>query len=212
MTAAKQIRMLIADERPLVREALAASAVFDAVASDGSRESLLSDVRAESPDVVVLGSVEGGVVEALQHVLLACPSTSVLVLTDNERDPGLLDALKSGASGFVTLSMPMEEFTKRVFGAASRQTILPAEFAQQLLGMFDSKRSVEIRRAKPQLTAREQEILQLLTKGLGNAEIASTLGVSTNTVKNHLYSIYRKLGVSSRGQAYATATELGLAV
>jgi len=71
---------------------------------------------------------------------------------------------------------------------------------------------VRSRKAKPQLTAREQEILKLLTKGLANGEIASTLGVSTNTVKNHLYSIYRKLGVNSRGQAFATATEMGLAV
>ena len=212
MTAAKQIRMIVADERPMVREALAAAAAFDTVASDGSLDSLLSDLRAETPDVVVLGAVEGNVTDAVQAVLIACPSTSVLVLAGTEQDPGLLDALKAGAAGFVTLCMPIDEFTRRVFAAASRQTILSAEFAQQILGNYHARHASEIRKARPQLTAREQEILKLLTKGLANGEIASTLGVSTNTVKNHLYSIYRKLGVNSRGQAFVTATEMGLAV
>ena len=91
--------------------------------------------------------------------------------------------------------------------------MLPAEFAQRLLAQLQTKRRREINRVdRPQLTEREHEILALLTTGLGNAEIATELGVSPNTVKNHLYSIYRKLGVTSRGQAFATATKLGIAV
>ena len=109
--------------------------------------------------------------------------------------------------------MPLKDVKERIRAAAAHQTVLPAEFAQRiLLGLHTRPRTQARRSSRPQLTAREQEVLGLLTAGLGNAEIAAELGVSTNTVKNHLYSIYRKLGVTSRGQAFATAAELGLAV
>lgn len=211
------IRIVVADNRPLVRELLA-QAISDGdqfVASMLSGESaeVVSALRTAPADVVIFGTdaIDASAEDFVHAVLLACPHAAVIALAAADRDPQLLDALGAGASGFITLDTPLIEVAERLLAAASRQTLLPADFAQRMLdGMRVKKQTNFERSLSPSLTARENEILKLLTLGLGNAEIARRLGVSTNTVKNHLYSIYRKLGVKSRGQAFATAMSLGL--
>jgi DNA-binding NarL/FixJ family response regulator len=213
--------VLVSDERPLVRDllgqAIGRDAEFEVAVLDGSRDKVLGALKNCGGSAVVLfgaEAVDAPVGEFVQSILLACPWASVLVFVGEGDDRSVLSALEAGAAGFVTESTPLEELKERVRAAAARQTVFPAEFTKRLLAELQAKRRVAGKRedAKPQLTDREQEILQLLTRGLGNAEIASELGVSPNTVKNHLYSIYRKLGVTSRGQAFATAARLGIAV
>jgi DNA-binding NarL/FixJ family response regulator len=210
----------VVDERPLVRDllgqALAGSSEFDVAVIGGSRDKAVHALKGAKPATVAIiaaAAIDTPVDRFIESLMLASPWVSVLVLVSDESDHAVLQALEAGALGFIADGTPLEEVKERVRAAAARQTVLPAEFAQRLLAQLQTKRRSEINRVdRPQLTEREHEILALLTTGLGNAEIATELGVSPNTVKNHLYSIYRKLGVTSRGQAFATATKLGIAV
>jgi DNA-binding NarL/FixJ family response regulator len=221
MTPTAPTRVLVADERPLVRDllgqAIGRDAEFEVSVLDGSRDTTLAALKSCGGSAVVLFGAEAVDVSVsvfVESVLLACPWASVLVFVDEGDDRSILSALEAGAAGFVTEGTPLEELKERIRAAAARQTVFPAEFTKRLLDELQAKRRSSMKRSqdRPQLTDREQEILQLLTRGLGNAQIASELGVSPNTVKNHLYSIYRKLGVTSRGQAFATAARLGIAV
>lgn len=220
MTATNaQVRVLIADDRALVCDmlghALATQHEIHVLGHAITAESAAFIAGQMSPDVTIFGVAarEGSVEDGIHRLLLACPSCAVVALAESEEDERLVEALRAGAIGFITLATPLETVVQVLLSAALQQTVLPAEFTQRILDMAKSPTPVVAPRAVSRaLTEREVEILQLLMRGLANAEIARNLGVSTNTVKNHLNNIYRKLGVTSRSQAFATASQLGIAV
>jgi DNA-binding NarL/FixJ family response regulator len=221
VSAATQTRVLVADGRRLFRELLreAIEAADDLVLTGeaDTAEDALAKVARRRPDIVVFGVATLSIPaeEFIHRALLACSTAAIMVLASSDEEEELLEALGAGAVGFATFGASVDELLEGIRCAAARQVVLPAHFTRRLVERRMPRPvpdDVPRRERKPELTARELEILQLLSKGLGNADIASCIGVSVNTVKNHLYSIYRKLGVSSRGQAFATAAELGLVV
>lgn len=219
MTNTQPIRVIVADGRPLVRdllgEGIARDHRFEVYAADGTLEGVLAALREPGADVVLFSAdaVDVPVDWFVQSVSLVSATAPVVVLAPDKEHACVYAALEAGAAGFAAPDTKLEELKGRLLAAAASQTVLPTGFVMQILDRARAARyECPKRYSVPGLTSREHEILALLTEGHANAEIASRLGVSTNTVKNHLYSIYRKLGVRSRSQAFATVAKMGVAV
>ena len=139
-----------------------------------------------------------------------CPATSVILVTMHENPEYLLEALKAGAAGYVLKDMSQRELLTAVQGVLRGDSMLNKEMVIRLLERLGSKTPPQEEVAQYQLSRREREVLQLLTQGQTNREIAQKLILSVSTVKIHVEHILAKLRVSDRTQAAVRAIELGL--
>ncbi|HWC13133.1 MAG TPA: response regulator transcription factor [Actinomycetota bacterium] len=209
------IRVLLADDHPIVRDGLAAllSSLADmevaAVASTG-REAV-KEAIAMRPDVAVLDlqmpDLDG--FQATREIASAAPSVGVLVLTMFEDEDSVFNAMRAGARGYLVKGAEQEEIARAIRAVASGEAIFGPGVAQRVLAFFSGLQ----RRAAdpfPEVTAREREILDLLAGGLSNAAIARHIGIAPKTVANNVSSIFMKLQVADRGQAIVRAREAGL--
>ena len=202
-------RILIVDDRPLTRDALAAlltSNGFEVVgqAEDGARAIELA--RELQPDLVLLDLSMPGLdgLEALPQLRDACSGCEVVVLTASGTEDNLLAAIRAGAAGYLLKSEPPERIVEFLRGVAHGEAALSGAVARRLLeqvrngGGRGSGVPDAIARA---LSAREVEVLLLLDEHLGTDEIAKRLFISEHTVRSHVKSLLHKLGVSSRREA-----------
>lgn len=200
------IRILLVDDHPVVRAGLRALVEgqddLTVVAEAESLESALAAVEEHRPDVVLmdlsLGAAEKGGVEATV-VLRALPDPpEVLVLTTYDTESDILRALEAGARGYLLKDAPPDELFAGIRATSRGETALAPSVAATLVRRTTSAVTI---------TEREVEVLELLSRGLGNKEIARELFVSEATVKSHLSHVYTKLGVDTRAGAVATAIE-----
>jgi len=216
MTVAE--RILLVDDHPLTRSALAGLLTqhgFDVVgeAEDGGEA---IDRAAElAPDLILLDLSMPGIdgLSALPRLREAAPSCEVVVLTASGTEDNLLGAIRGGAAGYLLKSEPPERIVGFLRGVANGEAALSGAVARRLLdqvrasggrgsGVPDSIAEV--------LSARELEVLLLLDEHLATDEIAKRLFISEHTVRSHVKSLLRKLGVSSRRDALeALATARG---
>lgn len=205
------IRVLLADDHPVVRHGLAALlGTFDGVevvghAADGAE--VIREVLLTGPDVVVMDLRMPGVdgVQATGRILRDRPGTAVLVLTMFADDLLVGEALHAGARGYLLKGAEQDEIERAIRTVAAGGAIMSPAVATRVL-----KRISPSGGALPALTAREREVLELLASGAPNGTIAAALGLAPKTVANHLSAILLKLGVSSRGEAIAAARDAGL--
>lgn len=202
------IRVLIADDHPIVRSGL--RAVFEGdpeieiVDEVGRAEDAVRHAR-RAIDVVTMdlrfGDGMSGA-EATRQLRALKEPPAVLVLTNYDNDVDILEAIEAGASGYLLKDAPPAALISAVKDAAAGRTVLAPVVADRL----------QQRRNRPEvtLTAREREVLDLAAAGLGNRQIGEELFLSQPTVKSHLAHIYGKLNVSSRTAAVARARELGI--
>jgi DNA-binding NarL/FixJ family response regulator len=201
------IRIVLVDDHPVVRAGLRALLEgqddFAVVGEAADARSAEAVVRAQRPDVVLmdlnLGAGEGGA--QLTAVVRAEPDPpEVLVLTTYDTDADVLRALDAGARGYLLKDAPPADLFAGIRATAKGETVLAPTVAAMV-----------VRRAgtggRDAVTEREVEVLELLSRGLGNKEMARELFVSEATVKSHLAHIYAKLGVDTRTGAVATAIE-----
>ena len=210
------ITVIIADDHPLVRKALRneLSEVGDfevlAEASDGLEAVKLATKL--KPDVVVMdiGLPELNGIEATRRIKTVRPKTIVLVLTVYDDTEHLLGILESGADGYLTKTVMVEDIIQAIHSVAAGQTVLSPHIFQKVLkcALRHSYKVVSID-SQTRLTTRELEILQLIGRGLGNKQIACELDLSIRTIKSHLIDIFSKLKVSSRTAAVITALRCG---
>jgi DNA-binding NarL/FixJ family response regulator len=195
------IRVLIVDDHAVVRAGLeqllgtAPDIEVVGTASDGS--AAVDAVALTAPDIVLMDlsmPVMDGV-EATRHITAHHPTAQVVVLTSFSDQQRILDALGAGASGYVLKDADPEELLSAIRVAAAGGSPLDPKAARVLL---DSRKAPASSRA---LTAREEEVLELLGEGLANKAIARRLGITERTVKAHLGSIFQQLGVTDRTQA-----------
>jgi len=216
---ARATRVLLADDQPLVREGLRRildreqdlQVVGEAV--DGEQAVELS--RQLLPDVAVVDirmpRLDG--IEATRHIAAALGNrVRVLVLTTFDLDQYVFDALRAGASGFLLKDVPAEDLVDAVRVIASGSALLAPAVTGAVIAEFARRPAVPHGDAPVlrQLTAREREVLVMLTRGRSNAEIAAELIVSEATVKTHVAHLLMKLGVRDRVQAVILAYETGL--
>jgi DNA-binding NarL/FixJ family response regulator len=202
-------RILIADDHPLTREALAgllAANGFDVVGqASGGQEAI--DLAADlEPELVVLDlsmpDVDG--LTALPRIREAAPDAAVVVLTASEDDGNLLAAIRLGAAGYLLKNEPPERIVGFLRGVSVGEAALSGAVARHLLDQVREgghRHGVVPQSIADVVSARELEVLLLLDQHLGTDEIARRLFISEHTVRSHVKSLLAKLGVSSRREA-----------
>jgi DNA-binding NarL/FixJ family response regulator len=160
----------------------------------------LIDVR--MPEVDGLGTC--------RNIKQESPKTSIILITIHENVEYMLDAIKSGAAGYILKDVSQNELITTVRRVLSGESILDHELAIGLLRRLASQTPSQEKLPTGQLSLRELEVLHLLAQGQTNREIAGNLQVSASTVKIHVEHILSKLDVSDRTQAAVRAIELGL--
>ncbi|MER6213436.1 response regulator transcription factor [Streptomyces sp. NPDC001674] len=198
------IRLLLADDHPVVRAGLRAvldtEPDFAVVAEAATAERAVELAASERVDVVLMDLQFGTGMHgsAATAAITARPGAPrVLVLTTYDTDADILAAVEAGASGYLLKDAPPEELAAAVRTAAAGQSALAPAVALRLMD--------RMRTPAEALTKRELEVLQLVADGLSNQQISKRLFLSQATVKSHLVHVYAKLGVDSRTAAVAAA-------
>ena len=201
--------VLIADDHPLTRDALASLLEgngFDVVGEAGDGRQAVERARELQPDLVLLDlsmpDVDG--LAALPDLKAAAPSASVVVLTASGTEDNLLAAIRAGAAGYLLKTEPPERLIEFLRGVARGEAALSGSVATRLLERVREGREHEggiPDRIAELLSAREVEVLLLLDDHLATDEIATRLFISEHTVRSHVKSLLHKLGVSSRREA-----------
>lgn len=210
---ADDVRVLIVDDEPLVRQGLRTILASDprlkVVGEGADGAQAVSLARALHPDVVCLDLRMPGIdgIRAAQLLLALPDPPRVLVITTYQSDEYVLGALRAGATGFVLKRAGADELVAAVHSVAAGDSLLyPSAVRELVLRFAGPARSY----AGEPLTPREQEVLSLMAQGLGNALIAERLVIGVETVRTHVAAVLRKLGARDRTHAVVLAYEQGL--
>ena len=206
---ASAIRVLLADDHPVVRAGLrgmlAAEPGIEVAGEAASGPEAVAQARAGAYDVILmdLRMPGGDGVAATAQIIASSPGARILILTTYETDADILRAVEAGATGYLLKDATPAELADAVRAAARGETVLAPSVAGRLV--------THVRRPpRESLSARETEVLALVAWGRTNAEIGRALYISEATVKTHLLRAFGKLGVSGRTAAVTTAIERGL--
>jgi DNA-binding NarL/FixJ family response regulator len=206
------IRLLIADDHPIMRDGLRGVFRGDedfevaGEASDGAEAVRLA--QAVTPDVILMDLRMPGMggVEAIAKLRELGNPARVLILTTYDTDRDVVPDLGAGAAGYLLKDAPRDELIRAVRAAHQGQSVLAPKVATALVGLVGSPG----KSAPDNLSPRELEVLKLVADGATNQIAARKLLVSETTIKTHLLHIYTKLGVRDRASAVATAYKRGL--
>jgi two-component system NarL family response regulator len=150
-------------------------------------------------------------VAAARAIVAGSETVRVLMLTVSDAAEDLYEAVKAGAHGYLLKDIDTDELLAAIRAVVVGQSLISPPMAAKLLAEFNTlARAAEARKAGPQLTEREVEVLALLARSLSNRAIAEELGIAENTVKNHVRSILEKLGMKSRVEVVVHALREGL--
>ena len=210
-----KLKVLIADDHPLVREALhrALDSEEDievvAEASDGEEAvKLASELK---PDVVVMDIVMPKLngIEATKRIKEIAPNIAILILTAYDDDEYVLGLLDAGAAGYLLKSVRGRDLVRAIRAIRSGESVLHPNIIAKLLKRVMTM-STEAQKSQELLSERESEILKLVAMGMSNKEIARKLFLSERTIKAHLTNIFNKLNVASRSEAIVKGLKWGL--
>jgi RNA polymerase sigma factor (sigma-70 family) len=215
------IRVAIADDQELVRAGLrlivAGEADLEVVGEAATGEEAITLAQRTQPDVLLMDVRMPGLggIAATKAILDSASGgrPRILMLTTFDLDEHVYDAIRVGASGFLLKDVPAEDLVIAIRQAArGTDALLAPSVTRRLVERFASQRSIGSthRDVLSELTAREQEVLRLVARGLSNSEIADHLTISETTVKSHVSRVLMKLGLRDRVQAVVLAYETGL--
>lgn len=209
---------MVVEDHPLYREAVVALVDdltgFTVVGAYGDADAALAAAAAAPPDVVVLDLALPGTdgISALGRFRALAPEPSVLVLTMSEDPPVLAAAVRAGARGYVVKGSEPEDIALAVKAVARGQVVFGSQVASAVLAQASGRSHTGPAAAFPGLTARELDVLDLLSRGRSNHEIAAVLFLSPKTVRNHVSAVLGKIGVTSRAEAVARARDKGFGI
>jgi DNA-binding NarL/FixJ family response regulator len=212
------VRVLIADDQALVRGGfrmiLEAKADMEVVGEAGDGADAVELVGRQEPDVVLMDvrmpDMDG--IEATRRIVASGSAARIVILTTYDIDEYVFSALRAGASGFLLKDVRPPELTEAIRVVARGDALLAPGVTRRLLDRFagvlpdDSARPADL----DELTDREVEVLRFVALALSNSEIASRLVLTEATVKTHVSSVLRKLGLRDRVQAVVFAYDVGL--
>lgn len=206
------ITVLVADDHAMVREGLRAllSSMdgYQLVGTASTGADAIREAVLLKPNLLVLdiGFPDLSGIEVVRKLTKAAPSVKILMLTMYEDDESILGAVRAGALGYVLKGADADDLLRAIAAVAAGEAIFGPGLA---------RRALQVMSAPPEpafagLTRREREVLELIASGLSNPAIAAKLGLSTNTISNHISSIFGKLQVASRAEAIVRARSAGL--
>jgi two-component system NarL family response regulator len=203
---AARIRVVLADDHPVVRDGLAAilnqQTDMQVVGEAGDGEAAVVLFQTLKPDVLVLDlrmpKLDG--VAVVQRVLETAPGARVLIMTTYDGDEDIFRSLSQGAKGYILKDAPRQEILTAIRAVSEDRTYTSSSVATKALQ----------RMVKPSLTQRELDVLQLLAEGRSNKDIARRLEITEGTAKTHVKSILTKLDAISRTEAVTVAHRRGL--
>jgi NarL family two-component system response regulator LiaR len=208
---ADSIRVLIVDDHSVVREGLRTFLELQdgiEVAGDAADgHEAIGEAERLRPDVVLMDLVMPRLdgVAAMRELRRRMPATRVIILTSFLDDERLLPAVRAGAAGYLLKNVQPQELTRAIELAAAGEAMIDPAVAARLVDALVDDRVGE----QPELTPREQEVLDLIGRGFANKRIARELGIAEKTVKTHVSHVLAKLGVSDRTQAALYAARGG---
>ncbi len=213
MSHAEPIRVLIVDDHPIWRDAVARDLEAHGFAVVGTAADVASALRvlpATRPDVVLcdLSLPDGSGADVIRHVA-SSSEARVLVLSASGESSDVLDAVKAGACGYLTKSAQPAELRDAVVRTAAGDAVYTPGLAALVLGEY-RRLDAAPNRSGPQLTGREEEILRLVAKGLTSRQVAERLVLSMRTVQNHVQNAMSKLQVHNRAGLVRYVIEHGL--
>jgi DNA-binding NarL/FixJ family response regulator len=208
------IKILIADDHPVVREGLFAmlsrEVDFEVVGEAKDGVEAVNKTKELSPDVVLMDlrmpDMDG--VEAMRQIKSAMPDVKFIILTTYSDDEYIFSGIEAGARAYLLKDAPREDLFKAIRAVYRGESLIQPVVASKLLDRFS-----ELSRGTPSgegLSERELEILQLMAKGAANKEISAQLSIAQSTVKTHIANIFQKLGVNDRTEAVTHALKKGI--
>lgn len=204
--SAAKIRVILADDHPVVRDGLAAiinqQPDMEVVADAGDGEAAIAQYDLHKPDVMVLDlrMPRRDGVAVVQEVLEKHPKARLLIMTTYDGDEDIFRSLSQGAKGYLLKDAPRQEILSAIRAVSEDRPYTSSSIATKALQ----------RMARPSLTQREVEVLQQLAEGRSNKDIGRRLDISEGTAKTHVKSILTKLDAISRTEAVAVAHKRGL--
>lgn len=200
------IRILIVDDHPVVRAGLTSMLAMqpgiEVTGSVSSGEEALGILEKKSVDLVMLDLRMPGMngIDTMLAIKRKAIPVHIIVLTSYETDEDIYRAIQAGAEGYLLKNTSQREMSDAIHAVCAGSRYIPHSIASRLAE----------RMTRSNLTPRELEILKILAKGLTNKQIGHALGISENTVRNHINSIIEKLDVSDRTEATKTAIQRGI--
>jgi DNA-binding NarL/FixJ family response regulator len=213
----KRAHVLIAAERLPTRVGLRLALEPEARCTEAAdAESAVDAAVRDRPDVCLLGLDSGGqTLRVVTEIVARVPSAAVILLTSKLDEEEFMAAVRAGASGYVTQNLDPKRLPHVVQGALRGESAVPRRFVSRLLDELrtrERRRSVVLAgRGRVALTSREWEVAEMLLRSATTSEIASRLGVAPVTVRRHVGSVERKLGVSTRAEVIALLSADGAA-
>lgn len=210
------VRVVLADDHPMVRygvtAVLADAPEVEVVGEAGDGTGLLAAVAEHRPDVVVTDLDMPGMsgADATRELRRTHPDVAVLVLTLHEDDESLFAALRAGARGYLLKGADRAELVRAILSVAAGEAVYGPAVAARIVQFFTGAREEYAAQVFPELTDRERDVLGQLASGRRNSEIATALGLSDKTVRNHVSNVLLKLQVPDRTAAALKARESGL--
>ncbi len=204
------LRILIADDHPIVRDGLIAVAEtqpdLEVVGEAGDGEEAVELASRLEPDVVLMDlrmpKMSGA--EAIRRIRARLPRAHVLILTTYDNDASILEGLQAGAQGYLLKGSSRQELLSAIRAVARGESRLQPSVAGKLISSLQSGATAG------ELSNRELEVLRLIAKGKRNREIAEELYLSEKTIKAHVSSILKKLNAEDRTEAVTVALRRGL--
>ncbi|WP_206917966.1 response regulator [Alicyclobacillus suci] len=201
-------KILIADDnarsRSAIRLLLNSEPLFQVVADAKNGEEAIVFARQHVPDLVLMDINMPGMngFEATRQIKQMLPNVRIVILSVSDDAADLFEAIRNGAQGYLIKSLRPSDWITYLHGVLDGETPLPREMAERLLSEFRTNPTIKGCQADniEKLTNREREILELVSRGATNREIANALFIAENTVKNHLKNIMAKLHIQNRVQ------------
>ena len=205
------MRILVADDHSLFRDGLVSlleAGGYEVIGQAGDGQEAIDKAHALNPDLVLLdiNMPRKTGLQALKEIKTDLPKAKVVMLTVSEDDAHLLEAIRSGADGYLLKHLNANEFLQMIQGVERGEAAISRSMTGRLFKHVAQPPETE----EVVLSEREVEVLRLVAAGKSNREIAGALSVSENTVKFHLRNILQRLNVSNRAEAVMVALQKGI--
>lgn len=214
----QEIRVLIADDHPIVRQGLRSILETEdglkVVGEAANGEEAVTRVTDLCPDVVLMdirmSRLDG--LQATQKIVENSPLTKVIILTNYDEDELIYESTRVGAVGYLMKDVPPPRLVEAIKGAAEGYYLISPRVGRRMMGEINraaEQQPEEFNGLLETLTPREKEVLYLMVKGYGNKRIAGELIIAEKTVKTHVSNIFSKLQVANRAEALAYVMQGG---